>query len=245
MTENSGTGVPADNPVAPVAPIAMAIADIAGTLDAIEKRTMGKGNYTYKAFSVDDVFDAVRPRLAALHIAVFPQTPTVVYTEHVKADGKVQTTAQYSGRWLLVHGPTGDEQMVGFEASSRDGGDKSAIMAAQQAEKYLYIQMFQISAGDPEAEQPPDDALDPLAVAAEEAKNLERLRNGARQHLFELSGSDKGLAEERWPLVLTKAGLDGVMSQADQVKVNSAADELYGPDPVDDAGEQEQMEDTS
>lgn len=232
MTSSDDTKKPPAKPKPPVndAPLSAAIAAIAAELGTVDKRTIGKGSYSYKAFSVDDVFAAVRPMLAAHAVAVYPQAPIVVYAEHVKDDGKVSTTAQYNGRWLLVHGPSGDEQIIGFEASARDSGDKAPIQAGQQAFKYALVQLFQIGAGDAEAEDRPDDALDPLAVAAVEAENLERLRNGARQHLFELSGKDKAVAEERWPLLLTKAGLDGIMTEADQAKVIATATELYAAD---------------
>ncbi len=223
MTEDSGTGVPPTQLPrnTAVSPVAAAVAEIAGLLGTVEKETVGQGNYSYKAFSVDTIYEAVRPMLAERGVAVFPRPPTVEYVEHTNSEGKVSTTARYNGSWMLVHGESGDEVLIGFEASSRDNGDKAPIMAGQQAFKYAIVQMLQLSAGDPEAENRPEDALDSEAVAAQEAEDQRRLENAARSHLYPLMAGEK-------------------ITEADRDKVIAAATRLYGPDE-DEPGEQPKL----
>ncbi len=233
----------------PESPVAAAIAEIAGLLGTVEKETVGKGNYSYQAFSVDTIYAAVRPMLAERGVAVFPRPPTVDYVEHTNDEGKVSTTARYNGTWLLVHGQSGDEVLIGFEASSRDNGDKAPIMAGQQALKYAFVQMLQLGAGDPEAEQPPEDAIDPEKAAEIAAEEQRRLENAARAHLYPMMAGEKVTEEQQkeeaeaaWPLVLEAAGITDIATEKDRDKVIAAADRLYGPDE-DEAGEQAQLDD--
>jgi hypothetical protein len=228
-------------------PIAMAIATIAGQLN-VEKETVSAGTGgTYQAFTMDRVYEAVRPLLADAGIAIFPRPPDVTYVEHARQGGGVQTTARYKGSWMLVHGPTGDEVLIGFEASARDTGDKAPIQAGQQALKYALVQLFQISAGDPEAEQPPEEAIDPAEAQQIEDENQERLENAARKHVWEYMAGEKvdgdqqkAEAEAAWPLVLEAAGVTDIATEKDRDAVTAAADRLYGGD---EAGEQEKLED--
>ena len=239
--------VPPPNPDKAGSPIAAAIAEIAGQLN-VEKEQISAGTGgTYKAFTMDKVYEAVRPLLAAAGIAIFPRPPHVEYVEHARQGGGVQTTARYNGSWMLVHGPTGDEVLIGFEASARDTGDKAPIQAGQQALKYALVQLFQLSAGDPEAETPPEEALDPEAVAAQAEDDQRRLENAARLHVFNYMAGEKVTEDEQraegqaaWPLVLEAAGVKEVATEADRDAVIAAADKLYG----DEAGKQEKMEDT-
>ncbi len=231
----------------PVSPVAAAVAEIAGLLGTVEKETVGQGNYSYKAFSVDTIYEAVRPMLAERGVAVFPRPPHVEYVEHVSDEGKVSTTARYNGSWMLVHGESGDEVLIGFEASSRDNGDKAPIMAGQQAFKYAIVQMLQLSAGDPEAENRPEDALDAETVAAQAAEDQRRLENAARVHLFGFMAGEKVTDDQQaeqalevWPLVLEAAGVKEIATEADRDKVIAAATRLYGPD---EAGEQDKLAD--
>ncbi len=242
MTDDTET----TEPTPPLSPVAAAVAEIAGLLGTVEKEEVSAGRGgTYQAFTVDKIYAAVRPMLATRGIAVFPRPPTVVYVEHVSTDGKVSTTARYNGSWMLVHGESGDEVLIGFEASARDNGDKAPIQAGQQAFKYAIVQMLQLGAGDPEAETQPEDALDPEAVAAQEAEDQRRLENAARAHLFPLMAGEKVTeaqqkveAEAAWPLVLEAAGVTEIATEADRDKVIAATTRLYGPD---EAGEQGSM----
>ncbi len=238
--------VPPPNPEA-ASPVAAAIAEIAGQLN-VEKETVSAGSGgTYKAFTMDKVYEAVRPLLAAAGVAIFPRPPHVEYVEHARSGGGVQTTARYNGSWMLVHAESGDEVLIGFEASARDTGDKAPIQAGQQALKYALVQLFQLSAGDPEAESPPEDALDSEAVAAQEAEDQRRLENAARSHLYPLMAGEKITedqqrkdAEATWPLVLEAAGVKEIATEADRDKVIAAATRLYGPDE-DEPGEQPKL----
>ena len=209
--------------------LAEAIAKIAGQL-TVEKEQISAGSGgTYKAFTVDRVFAAVKPLLADAGIAVYPQPPIVTYAESARSGGGIMTTAQYHGIWLLVHAKSGDQQLIGFQADARDTGDKAPIQAGQQAFKYALVQLFQIGAGDPEAEQPPEPAID-------KEQMVKALTNAGRQHLFDLSDKDKELAQERWPLVLTKAGLSEVTTLEERDLVIQTATDLYaeGEDEAED-----------
>ncbi len=237
--------VPPPNPEA-ASPVAAAIAEIAGELGTVVKEEVdaGRGG-TYQAFTIDRIYEAVRPMLAARGVAVFPRPPHVEYTEHVTSSGAVQTTARYNGSWMLVHAESGDEVLIGFEASARDNGDKAPIQAGQQAFKYAIVQMLQLGAGDPEAERPPEEALDPETVAAQAAEDQRRLENAARAYLFPLMAGDKITeaqqkkdAEATWPLVLEAAGVKEIATEADRDKVIAAATRLYGPD---EAGAQDKL----
>lgn len=240
--------MPTEKPTPPTSPVAAAIAEIAGELGTVQKETVGKGSYSYQAFTVDKIYEAVRPMLAARGVAVFPRPPHVEYVEHVNDEGKVSTTARYNGSWMLVHGESGDEVLIGFEASARDSGDKAPIQAGQQAFKYAIVQMLQLGAGDPEAEQPPEEALDPKVVAAQAEDDQRRLENAARAHLYPLMAGEKITedqqkkdAEATWPLVLEAAGVKEIATEADRDTVIAAADKLYGAD--DEAGKQEKLAD--
>lgn len=228
----------------PESPLAAAIAQIALELTVTKDRVDG-GGYTYMAFSVDKVYDAVRPLLAAHGIAILPRPPHVTYVEHTKQGGGVQTTAQYSGQWMLIHAASGDEALIGFEASARDSGDKAPIQAGQQALKYALVQLFQIAAGDPEAEKVPEDAIDP----AVEAENRERLENAARKVVWEFMAGEKvdgdqqkAEAEAAWPLVLEASGVKEIATEKDRDTVIAAAQKLYSDDDPE-PGKQEKLED--
>jgi hypothetical protein len=237
--------MPTEKPTPPESPVAAAIAEIAGELGTVVKERVdaGRGG-SYQAFTVDKIYEAVRPMLAARGVAVFPRPPHVEYTEHVSSSGGVQTTARYNGSWMLVHAASGDEILIGFEASARDNGDKAPIQAGQQAFKYAIVQMLQLGAGDPEAENPPEEALDPKVVAAQAADDQRRLENAARGHVFVYMAGEKVTADEQkaeaeaaWPLVLEASGVKEIATEADRDAVIAAADKLYG----DEAGKQETM----
>ncbi len=236
-------------PTPPASPVAAAIAEIAGELGTVVKERVdaGRGG-SYAAFTIDKIYEAVRPMLAARGVAVFPRPPHVEYTEHVTSSGGVQTTARYNGSWMLVHAESGDEVLIGFEASARDNGDKAPIQAGQQAFKYAIVQMLQLGAGDPEAERQPEDILDPQAVADQEADDRMRLENAARLVVYDLMAGEKVTEKKQgeeagaaWPLVLEAAAVLEIATEADRDTVIAAALRLYGPD---EAGEQEKMEDT-
>lgn len=235
------------DPAPPVSPVAAAIAEIAGLLGTVVKERVDAGRTSYQAFTVDKIYEAVRPMLAERGVAVFPRPPTVDYVEHTNAEGKVSTTARYNGTWLLVHGESGDEVLIGFEASARDNGDKAPIQAGQQAFKYAIVQMLQLGAGDPEAENPPEDVNDPETLEAIAAEEGRRLSNAARAHLYPMMAGEKvteaeqvAEAEAAWPLVLEAAGVTDIATEADRDKVIAAATRLYGPDE-DEASEQAKL----
>lgn len=198
--------------------VATAIAEIAGQLEQIAKREVkAGGGGTYAAFSVDDVYNAVRPLLASNGLALFPVGAHVEYVEHQSSRGTTLTTARYHGRWILVSSIDGSEQKIGFSVESRDAGDKSTIQAAQQALKYAFVQLFQLSAGDPTPEEVPEDAHTKKEEAAEfvtkaQAKaqadeDSRRLEAAVKAHLLELAEGEVKEAKQMWPLLLEKAGL--------------------------------------
>ena len=236
-----------ETPNPPLSPVAAAIAEIAGELGTVVKEQISAGTGgTYQAFTVDKIYEAVRPMLAARGVAVFPRPPHVEYTEHVSKSGGVQTTARYNGSWMLVHAESGDEALIGFEASARDNGDKAPIQAGQQAFKYALVQMLQLGAGDPEAENPPEDAIDPKVAAEQAADDQRRLENAARVHLYPMMAGEKVTedqqkkeAEAVWPLVLEAAGVKEIATEADRDAVIAAATRLYGPDDEKDTTEKE------
>ena len=211
--------------------LAAAIADIAAELGTVVKERIdaGRGG-SYNAFTVDKVYEAVRPMMAARGIAVYPQRPSVTYVEHVRDGGGVLTTAQYSGSWLLVHALSGDEQLIGFQADARDTGDKAPIQAAQQAFKYALVQLFQIGAGDPEAENSPERAVGDGVVE-------DQLTNMAKEYVYglqdpELDDDDrKAAAKAAWPDIMEKAGVSVIRGIIDRDKVTAAADVLYADAP--------------
>ena len=238
--------VPPPNPEA-ASPVAAAIAEIAGQLNVEKERISAGTGGTYQAFTMDKVYEAVRPLLAAAGIAIFPRPPHVEYVEHARSGGGVQTTARYNGSWMLVHAASGDEVLIGFEASARDTGDKAPIQAGQQALKYAFVQMFQLSAGDPEAEARPEEALDPNVAAEIEQENRDRLENAARKFVYDLMAGEKVTekkqveeAEAAWPLVLEAASVDEITDMVTRDEVIAAATRLYGPDEGE-AGEQPKL----
>ncbi len=235
-------------PNPPASPVAAAIAEIAGELGTVVKEQISAGTGgTYKAFTVDKIYEAVRPMLAVRGVAVFPRPPHVEYIEHVNDRGTVVTTARYNGSWMLVHAESGDEVLIGFEASARDNGDKAPIQAGQQAFKYAIVQMLQLGAGDPEAESRPEEAIDPKVAAEVEQENRDRLENAARKVVYDFMAGEKvtkkkqkAEAEAAWPLVLEAAAILEIATEADRDTVIAAATRLYGPD---EAGEQEKLAD--
>ena len=113
--------------------VARAIAEIAGQLEQVAKREVKAGSGgTYSAFSVDDIYNAVRPLLASNGLALFPTGAKVEYVEHESSRGTTLTTARYHGRWVLVSSIDGSEQRMVFSVESRDAGDKATIQAAQR-----------------------------------------------------------------------------------------------------------------
>lgn len=195
--------------------------------ERIEFVRQGKKD-SYQAFSIDTVFDAIRPLFAKHGIVMVPQEPGVTYMERdrVNDQGKVygitvdaRVRAEY-----VFYGPDGSSIRAGFATEARDTGDKATIQALQQCVKYVLVQSFQIAAGDPTAEMPPDQRMLNQRSSVEQAKQYV---TEAKQWITSLMKDDIDEARKAWPVVLEKAGVDEIVTLGDRNKVIAAADALY------------------
>ncbi len=212
-----------------------------------ERIDAGRGG-SYMAFSIDTVFDAIRPLFARHGVVMVPQEPGITYVERprVNAKGEVYgvTVDARARAEYIFYGPDGSSIRGGFGAESRDPGDKSGIQVLQQCIKYTLIQTFQIAAGDPTAETPPEDTIPaetppedtiPADVSPEERVRI--LTLGAQHHVTQLVGGDKDEAKKAWPIVLEKAGITEITSEQDRDKVIAASDALSPSSPSEDGDE--------
>lgn len=205
-----------------------ALQQVALELGPIAKREVrGRG---FSAFNVDDVYDELRPLLAKHGVIVAPQAPSVDYTKHETQGGAIQTEARVMGRWK-VFGLDGSYVDWAFEASARDSGDKAPIQAAQQALKYAFVHAFQIAAGDPDAEQPPEPAMseDEIRERRVNYVKLEMLRH------FVADGADiTSVAKEDAGVLLKQAqesaGVPVILNESDADRVVKAAEKIMAPD---------------
>lgn len=205
-----------------------AMTAVARDLGPVMKERIDAGGHSYQAFSIDTVFDAIRPLFARHGIVMVPQEPGITYVERdrVNQQGKVygvtvdaRVRAEY-----VFYGPDGSSIRAGFATEARDTGDKATIQALQQCVKYVLVQSFQIAAGDPTAETPPENAIPADASPDEQVKQYV---TDAKRHVAKLMEGDVEEAAKAWPVVLEKAGIDEIRTLDDRVTVMVAADELY------------------
>ncbi len=224
-----------------------AMTAVARDLGPVMKERIDAGGHSYQAFSIDTVFDAIRPLFARHGVVMVPQEPGITYVERdrVNQQGKVYgvTVDARARAEYVFYGPDGSNIRAGFATEARDTGDKATIQALQQCVKYVLVQSFQIAAGDPTAETPPETVVSVRAQLGPEEQAKQYVTDAKRRvtQLMSLSATPLRTREENveeakkaWPVVLEKAGIDEITTEGDRDKVIAAADTLYTSDTTDE-----------
>lgn len=193
-----------------------------------ERIDAGRGG-SYQAFSIDTVFDALRPLFAKHGVVMVPQEPGVSYVDRDRTNdqGKVygvSVDARVRAEYVF-YGPDGSSIRAGFATEARDTGDKATIQALQQCVKYVLVQTFLIAAGDPTAETPPEAVAAPEKLSPEE--QIKQYDTDAKRHVTKLMEGDIEEAKKAWEIVLEKADVGEIISAAHRDRVIAAADEMF------------------
>lgn len=159
------------------------MAEILGEVGAIEKlgrariEKGGQFQYEYEFVRQDDLFEAIRPKLAERGIAVF-------YSDEILGrDGNLTTVRV---RLTLVDAETGERETMTGDAEGTDYGDKAASKAKTTAVRYLLLKTFLVASDvEPEDDNVPHErvVVETKVVAdGVKADEVERaLRTEARQ----------------------------------------------------------------
>jgi hypothetical protein len=101
-------------------------------------------NYATEA----DLVDAIRPRLAARNIMLFPNLISAQRTEGETSTGKKAFMTDVLVDWTFRDGDSDSAITLRFPGCGQDKGDKGVYKALTGSEKYLLMKTFLIATGD-------------------------------------------------------------------------------------------------
>lgn len=134
------------------------IAAVAGAIEAVEKDGRNK-DQGYRYATPASVMSAVKPLMAANHLAIIPCQVHFeeVETGRASSGGKAYTINRVSMQYIVVDGESGESVTIPWQAQAGTYGDDKGLAKAQTiALRTFLIQLFQIPAEDPETD--PDAA---------------------------------------------------------------------------------------
>jgi hypothetical protein len=124
------------------------LAKIAGELTWIDKTGYNQAQ-GYKYVTAENIADAVRGKLSAAGIAFIPEALEETVRPSVTGKQNVTTVKM---RYLLVDSETGQQHLATWYGTGADSADKGLLKAYTAAQKYFFIDLFQIPTGkDPDA----------------------------------------------------------------------------------------------
>ena len=112
-----------------------------------------KFNYDYATEA--DVVDALRDKLAARNVFVFPSIISAERKEHSKTNsGGTMFITDIMVKWTFLDGDSGETQECVMPGCGTDTGDKGVYKAITGSSKYLFLKAFMLPTGDdPENEK--------------------------------------------------------------------------------------------
>lgn len=131
-------------------PLHTAIAAAMATLTRLAEHGVNKHqNYAYVTES--DIFEAVRPGLAAQGVTVIQEHGEIIAErDNPTSGGGTMHEATVAFDFILTHGPSGVSERYRFLGVGADTGDKWYTKASTSAAKFFIRRMFLISAGGAE-----------------------------------------------------------------------------------------------
>ena len=139
------------------------LAAVAGAIEAVEKDNRNK-DQGYRYASPASVMSAVKPLLAAHHLAIVPH---LVNCEEIDSgqragSGKPFMINRVSMHYHILDGETGDALVVPWQGQAGTYADDKGLAKAQTiALRTFLIQLFQIPTEDPENDPDARDAQPP------------------------------------------------------------------------------------
>lgn len=125
-----------------------------------------------------DVVDALRDKLAARNVFVFPSVMQSERKHHAKtASGGDMFITDVMIRWTFVDGETGETHECLMPGCGTDTGDKGVYKAITGSSKYLFLKGFMLPTGDDPEDEKPDRAE---GIKAAQSVATEKLRAHAR-----------------------------------------------------------------
>lgn len=124
------------------------LAKIAGELTWVDKtgRNEAQG---YNYVTAENIANAVRGKLSTAGIAFIPEALETQVRPSTSGKQHVTTVKM---RYLLVDSETGQSHLATWYGTGADSGDKGLLKAYTAAQKYFFIDLFQIPTGkDPDA----------------------------------------------------------------------------------------------
>ena len=112
-----------------------------------------KFNYDYATEA--DVVDALRDKLAARKVFVFPSIISAERKEHSKTNsGGTMFITDIMVKWTFLDGDSGETQECVMPGCGTDTGDKGIYKAITGSSKYMFLKAFMLPTGDdPENEK--------------------------------------------------------------------------------------------
>jgi hypothetical protein len=176
------------------------LAKISGELSWVDKTGYNEAQ-KYQYVKAEDIANAVRAKLAEHGIAFIPEALETHVRDSVTGKQHVTTVKM---RYLLVDSETGQSHLATWYGTGADSGDKGLLKAYTAAQKYFFIDLFQIPTGkDPDQE---------AAAQQQRAKAGEAKLSGANIKKIIDAVIAAGVTDEEWSLFRTSLGVSNDLS---------------------------------
>lgn len=112
--------------------------------------------HKYSYATESDVQDAVREKMAARSIIMFPNVLDANIRETKTQRGNVEYIATVTIEYIIEDGDSGESRVFQVRGEGQDAGDKAIYKAISGTQKYAIMKLFMIPTGnDPELENQP------------------------------------------------------------------------------------------